>query len=446
MEKNHDQEKNRCERVEHRRLIKPNYRADVKTVRKILNDQTASPNALITAKSPDGDLLKYAFAHMPDSILYLNAEGKILAYHQGHGGDGIAENHIAGRSLNDIFSKTVSDNLSTAIQQALTNHSPVGITYALPSRKTESGHQLWFYDAHVIPCDGAEMLLFIRPITNQSTLIQEQISIERDQINLQLEVNVEEIAAMNVKLAEARDLARASDRAKSEFLAVISHEIRTPLNSVISMTEMLLKTPLSAEQREYADLAHDAGITLLNQINSILDFTKLESGKIMLNMVPFSPADIVENVAEIMTIKAREKKLSLMTFIHPDIPYFVRGDPDRMRQILLNLIDNAIKFTEKGEIIVRVEPIVDASSNSAHTGHFQFSVSDTGIGLPEDAHQWLFLPFSQADSSITRKHGGTGVGLAIARNLTEIMGGKMGVHSSQDVGSTFWFTLPLRRK
>lgn len=163
----------------------------------------------------------------------------------------------------------------------------------------------------------------------------------------------------------------------------------------------------------------------------------------MLNLVPFSPAEIVENVAEIMTIKSREKKLSLMTFIHPDIPSFVRGDPDRLRQILFNLIDNAIKFTEKGEVIVRVEPVVGASPNSTYTGKIQFSVSDTGIGLPEDADNWLFLPFSQADSSTTRRHGGTGLGLAIARSLTEIMGGKIGVHSSQNVGSTFWFTLQL---
>ncbi|MCJ7739154.1 MAG: PAS domain-containing protein, partial [Anaerolineae bacterium] len=213
--------------------------------------------------------------------------------------------------------------------------------------------------------------------------------IERANVVAQLEENAEEIVRMNVQLADARDLARASDRAKSEFLAVIGHEIRTPLNPVISMTEMLLGTGLTPEQRDYAELAHEAANLLLVQINAILDYIDVESGILKLEKLPFDPVDVVETVADLFKPQAQERRLTLMTFCHPDLPPQVLGDPARLGAVLENLLDNALKFTEEGEIILRVEPVYSEPAGEMGTVSLRFSVSDTGMGLPEGAEEWL---------------------------------------------------------
>jgi len=268
------------------------------------------------------------------------------------------------------------------------------------------------------------------------------VHVERARIIAQLEANAEEIAQMNVRLADAHDLARASDRAKSEFLAVVGHEIRTPLNPVISMTEMLLQTRLTREQRDYAELAHEAANLLLVQINAILDYIDVESGNLKLENLPFDPVDVVETVADLFKPQAQGRRLTLMTFCHPDLPSQLLGDPARLGAVLENLLDNALKFTEEGEIIMRVEPVYSELATENGAVRLRFSVSDTGIGLPEGAEEWLYQPFTQADSTTTRHFGGAGLGLATTRRWVGAMGGQMGVRSNPVGGTTFWYSVP----
>lgn len=265
---------------------------------------------------------------------------------------------------------------------------------------------------------------------------------ERTRYLAQLEASAEEIAQMNVDLADARDLARASDRAKSEFLAVVGHELRTPLNPVISMTEMLLSSSLTAEQREYAEMAHDAGQTLLHQINAILDYIEIETGNTQPQRLPFDPTAQVELVGDLMKSRARSKELTLMTFCHPETPVRLYGDPERVRQVLEKLVDNALKFTADGEVIVRVAPTTPPAAD-AQVCELRFSVSDTGIGLAADADRWLFKPFTQADATSTRSYGGTGLGLATAKQWVTAMGGEIGARANPGGGTVFWFTIPL---
>ena len=286
--------------------------------------------------------------------------------------------------------------------------------------KTKDGRLFWEYAA-------------ISPLRDSKGSITHYLAVKED---------ITAMKKVSEELVAAKEQAEAASKAKSSFLATMSHEIRTPMNGVIGMNSMLLETNLTAEQREYATIAYNSGENLLTIINEILDFSKIEAGRLELEILDFDVRITLEDTAELLALRSEEAGLELICQIDPAVPSYLRGDPGRIRQIITNLVGNAIKFTRNGDVIMSASLLSEQENNAT----ILFEIQDTGIGIPESRLSAIFDHFTQVDSSTTRRFGGTGLGLAICKQLVGLMGGEIGVTSEEGVGSTFWFKMCLEKQ
>ncbi|MBL8985627.1 MAG: response regulator [Gemmatimonadetes bacterium] len=338
---------------------------------------------------------------------------------------------LLGTSLAEPLRASQSFRLTILLGAGIALVTVVGLTLLLSSRIIAPMRQLELAAERVAGGDHAVVI----PVTGTDEFAR--LGAAFNTMVSRISAGIEEREAAAALLGEARDQALAAARAKAEFLAAMSHEIRTPMNGVVGMLGLLSSTPLTAKQRQFVQTATGSADALLTIIDDILDFSKIEAGRLDLEQVEFDPGGVVEDVVQLLGIKAQQQGLEIGATVPADLPTAVIGDPVRFRQVLLNLASNAIKFTAAGEVWIRAQ----AQRVSGSTATLRFEVSDTGIGISAATQARLFQPFAQADHSTTRRFGGTGLGLSIARRLVMLMGGAIGVESREGQGSTFWFEI-----
>jgi len=366
---------------------------------------------------------------IPDLIFRCRNDGTILYCQKPNSPDfSFIPDNLVGKKLTDVLSSGVDTAHHYDINQGLQSDD-LQICLSLSVQGAPR-----YLDFRSVRSGTDEVLIIVRDITERK-LADEKILRHMSELKTSQEL----ILQQSHELIAAHNRAEAANRAKSDFLATMSHEIRTPMNSVIGMSDLLLKTKLSEQQQLFANGILNSGTTLLDIINDILDFSKVESGKIEIKPAPFDLRTVCENVGELLAPRSVAKQVELIISCSPKIPTQLVGDAGRIRQVLVNLAGNAIKFTDHGHIIIDVECL----GTSDREISLKFKITDTGCGIPEDELPQLFQKFYQVDSLPHRPHGGTGLGLAISKSLVEMMGGTIGVKSRAGKGSTFWFTLEL---
>ncbi len=361
---------------------------------------------------------------LPDMMFLLDKEGRFLdGYAHDSGELLMPPEQFMGRTVEEILPPDIASLTMSTIAEVLAIGQVVAYEYVLeiPGRGTR------YYEARVAPCEEHTVVAIVRDITERKTT---------EQFIARANEQLEEALLRAQELAVA---AEAASHAKSEFLANMSHEIRTPMNGIIGMAELLMATPLNDEQRDYLKTLRSSADLLLSILSDILDLAKIEAGKMTLEQIPTDLREVAHDIVKLFSARSQQKELTLRAEIAEDIPPAVLADPMRLRQILANLVNNAIKFTEQGEVVVQVSCLRRAEESA----WVRLAVRDTGIGIPPERLDAIFEAFTQADSSTTRKHGGTGLGLAICKQLAELMGGHIHVQSEVGKGSTFWVDLPL---
>lgn len=368
------------------------------------------------AWTDDSYLLRELLDYLPDSIYFKDRESRFVRINRALADRfGVHDPEKAiGKTDADYFSEEHAQQALADEQELLRSGS--AMMYKEEKETWPDGHVTWAATTKL-------------PLRDEQGSIVGTFGISRD---------ITRRRQAEEDLRQAKIAAEAASRAKSVFLANMSHEIRTPMNAVIGMTELVLGTDLTDEQREYLSMVLESGELLLAIINDILDFSKVEAGKLELERIPFNLRDSLGDTLKSLSLRAHDKALQLACEIHRDTPQMLLGDPIRLRQVIVNLVGNAIKFTDEGEVLVRVVPAPRAPGTEGI--ELRFVISDTGVGIPENKRNAIFAAFEQADSSVTRKYGGTGLGLAISSRLVELMGGRIAVSSEPGQGSTFEFT------
>ncbi len=386
----------------------------------------------ITARKLEEERFRLVVETTPNGMIMVDSSGKIVLVNQ------LTES-LFGYSRAELLEQQIEILVPLPFRKEHPHHRATYFAQQTKSRIMGKGRELCglHKDGHKIPIEVG-----LNPIETQEGLfiLASIVDItERKAAEEQIQKNATALKQKNKELIVTRDQALAAARSKSEFLATMSHEIRTPLNGVIGMTDLLLDSNLDTDQLEMVETVKHSGEFLLTIINDILDFSKIDAGKLDLEIIDFDIRTVVDEVLDVLAERAGQKDLELIGLMYATTPQQVQGDPGRVRQILFNLIGNAIKFTQKGEIVVDVS----VSQATTNTTTLRFAVTDTGIGIAPEAQQTLFESFTQADSSTTRKFGGTGLGLAICKRLVTMMQGEMGVISDIGQGSTFWVTIPF---